>query len=799
MTDRIVAALEALEHARSPGSFACRLSLPVDALRLSVTGVGEVSLPVASARAKALAGTARPAPFGLGDRTLHDRSVRDVGEIAASRVRIDARRWRAALEPALERVREELGLPEGTLEARLHKLLVYGKGQFFLPHRDTERDDDMLATLVVVLPSRHRGGTLTVEHKGEKRRFTAPRANAAPALTLFAFYADCTHEVKPVTEGTRLTLSYQLHFTSAETNAPGDAAGDATKEAAFEALARTVGAFFETAERGSAAKGTHTLDRVDKLVCLLDHEYSSRSLVWPRLKGADAIRALGLRYAALALDLQPWLAHVDIEETWSAQPAWGEDDGYDLEELIDRGATLEGWRDAHGEPRDFPSLYARESELCRDGGLEDTEPEHEQYEGWMGNYGDTLERRYRSSAIVLWPTRHHHRVLLGMGADTLLRELVRETGNGDEAALDRARDGVRSILESWMPHTRSGNAETLLGALTLCERLDDPALALELLVGFRAVAFTPRATPSLIALGERFGEGFCRSFAARLGGAPSASASVEGASDEAAGQAPATRAPVAAGGRDARQPEPARRLLEWVGDFAKLSERVHRTGAAVWRAALPVLFERLHEALRETHREHHAAPSPSTRDRAVEDEIGNLVALLDAAAAMADDEANARVLDALIEDIAGYRPDVPVRVLEHATDTGGTRGRAVEALREATLARLRTALERSARDADDWRIAADLDCTCADCRRLGEFLDAHDERALDLPLAKARRAHLHGQIDGRELPLSHETRRRGSPYTLELRKLPALFERDRERHARANALLRRLEASTASG
>jgi hypothetical protein len=32
-------------------------------------------------------------------------------------------------------------------------MLVYGKGQFFLPHQDSEKDDAMVGTLVVSLPS----------------------------------------------------------------------------------------------------------------------------------------------------------------------------------------------------------------------------------------------------------------------------------------------------------------------------------------------------------------------------------------------------------------------------------------------------------------------------------------------------------------------------------------------------------------------------------------------------------------------------------------------------------------------
>jgi len=37
-------------------------------------------------------------------------------------------------------------------------MLVYDQGSFFKSHRDTEKTDGMFGTLVVALPSAHRGG-----------------------------------------------------------------------------------------------------------------------------------------------------------------------------------------------------------------------------------------------------------------------------------------------------------------------------------------------------------------------------------------------------------------------------------------------------------------------------------------------------------------------------------------------------------------------------------------------------------------------------------------------------------------
>ena len=66
-----------------------------------------------------------------------------------------------------------------------------------------------------------------------------------------------------------------------------------------------------------------------------------------------------------------------------------------------------------------------------------------------------------------------------------------------------------------------------------------------------------------------------------------------------------------------------------------------------------------------------------------------------------------------------------------------------------------------------------------------EVLRAADDAAgtlaaqlLEWPLAQQLRRHVHDRIDAHELPVRHETRRSGRPFTLVLEKTRALFERE---------------------
>ena len=137
--DRVTAALAAIT---SQGAFAAEQAWPSDDLVIEVKGVGVLRFPLSATTACALCAIAHPAPFGRRDKTLRDVSVRDTWEIGNNRLKIDARRWKRTLEPALASLRTKLGLSDdGKLIAVLDKMLVYTPGQFFAAHQDSEKPD----------------------------------------------------------------------------------------------------------------------------------------------------------------------------------------------------------------------------------------------------------------------------------------------------------------------------------------------------------------------------------------------------------------------------------------------------------------------------------------------------------------------------------------------------------------------------------------------------------------------------------------------------------------------------------
>ncbi len=253
---------------RAGASSARRTARPDD-LRLEVRDVGPIAVPVPVRQAKQLCLVGRPARFGKGEQTLLDRGVRDTWEIPRSRIKIDKQQWDRTLRPVLDRLRADLGLPTGcVLNMKFHAMLVYGPGQFFASHQDSEKADAMIGTLVVMLPSDSQGGALVVQDRGTSATYRASKTS----LSFVAFYADCRHEVRPVTSGYRVVLTYNLLLT-------GDTTGSVAARvdpAVTKRLGGLLGEHFST--RVPARYGDTDRDPPTRLVYLLDREYTERGL-----------------------------------------------------------------------------------------------------------------------------------------------------------------------------------------------------------------------------------------------------------------------------------------------------------------------------------------------------------------------------------------------------------------------------------------------------------------------------------------------------------------------------------------
>jgi hypothetical protein len=110
-------------------------------------------------------------------------------------------------------------------------------------------------------------------------------------------------------------------------------------------------------------------------------------------------------------------------------------------------------------------------------------------------------------------------------------------------------------------------------------------------------------------------------------------------------------------------------------------------------------------------------------------------------------------------------------------------------LREHCMAQLRAATAEPVEPPADWRREAELGCNCEDCRALARFLADPRVPTARFPLAEQRRRHLHSQIQRHQCDCTHETERKGRPYTLVCTKTRASYERRESRYQRDRQLL----------
>jgi hypothetical protein len=118
------------------------------------------------------------------------------------------------------------------------------------------------------------------------------------------------------------------------------------------------------------------------------------------------------------------------------------------------------------------------------------------------------------------------------------------------------------------------------------------------------------------------------------------------------------------------------------------------------------------------------------------------------------------------------------RISDSAPQHQGEAG--FDTLAQHASRQLEARLTAPARSPDDWSIQDSGGCGCELCATLGAFLADPARQRLEWPLKQQSRGHVHARIDLHELPVRHQTRRTGRPYTLVLVKLPTLFEREEQ-------------------
>lgn len=476
---------ECLSHIQTPGNFYTTGSIDAFPPILEVDGVGRIALPLLPEQAELLIAAAERAPYGKGRETLIDTEVRRTWQIDAGQIKLSGKHWQSQLDAIVGQASAGLGVA-GEVRAELYKLLVYDAGSFFVGHRDTEKSAGMFATLVIVLPSLYKGGELRISHRQEEVTLDLYRKEPSE-IAFAAFYADCRHEVLPVSEGCRLTLIYNL--VRPDTKAPLPQPPDYRRQQAQAA----------SLLRDWATSLTTKSDRElpEKLIYPLEHAYTQAELGFDALKNADAALAEVLAEAARQADCEIYLALVTMEESGSAEAVytgsgrgryWDDDDfEYEIGEVCDRYEKVSKWRSIDGSQPQLPVLPFSADEFCPPEAFEQIEACDIEFQEATGNEGASFERTYQSAALVIWPRAGRLAIINQAGVKAALNQLIELCGQWEIDGKRHDSDIRRNahtlagfMLRDWLPDCfRSqgyGSTTVVRDFLNILLRLQDSEL-----------------------------------------------------------------------------------------------------------------------------------------------------------------------------------------------------------------------------------------------------------------------------------------------------------------------------------
>jgi hypothetical protein len=393
--------LELLKTIQGNGSFEIsgvnKITLP----GLHIKGVGEISIPISPIQIREIIEISKKAPFGKGSKTVIDTKVRSAWELDADQLSFHNEDWSDMMGQIVEKVKNGLGIENNEIAISLYKLLIYEEGDFFLPHKDSEKEHGMFGTLIIGLPYTHTGGELVIRFDGKEKiiDFSVPLSDYK--IPYVAFFADCDHEIKPITSGHRVSLVYNLIQSQG------------SQKLCQSEMSSQINQM-STLLKSMATSVSNTPKAV-----LLEHQYTPANFSFNSLKHHDRPRAELLLEAA---EKAGYFAELGLVTHYKMGQLEGAGYDYDyhnryaessgdgtMGEIYEEYTTIEHW--SNGKIPALGKIYIENEDLIIDFKIGEGNPIEEEEEGYTGNAGMTMEYWYHYGAVILWPQSKHLELL----------------------------------------------------------------------------------------------------------------------------------------------------------------------------------------------------------------------------------------------------------------------------------------------------------------------------------------------------------------------------------------------------
>ncbi len=726
---------------------------------LEVKGVGEIGLPVAARDARKLIRCAARAPYGRGERTIVDPDVRRVWQLEPKQLTLANPGWNALISDLVAKVKDEFGIP-GRVVGRLYKLLIYDKGSFFVPHRDTEKEAGMFGTLVVNLPSKHEGGRLVVSHGGESTAIQFGEKSRKFQIEYAAFYADCQHEVEPVISGFRVCMVYNLSIPRVKRQ---------PEPPPYNQQVESIAAAFRRLFDNEA---------LDKIAIPLQHEYTESGLSRILLKGKDRSWVDVVARSAEKLDCHVYLALMTLYQQGDLDVDSLDFEGYgrwanpdyecaNIDEVFDESRTLDCWVDIKGRRKTFGELKINEEEILFGPNLDLTPVKREVHEA-TGNEGVTLEHWYRQAMIVIWPHGRFQNILASEGQHAAVPALLESISRVKASSKNKEfRQFAETIIDHWVPSTHSNADSKSTDMLRCLAKLGNLRVARRFIREVLPQDLDGRQGKALRQLCDRVG---WKSLAKDLRSLVST-------------QVPQERTVSLTG------------IISIFEDLCSPAERMSSERRSVCRTLAGDVEKLI--------KKWDAQPEKKGRWEKSETREGIPQALFNAFCSIRE----TRRLELLFAHCFASKNHydlhtvwIPALIeINRSRDESSPGKKCYRLLLRHCLMELKALTATPVLSPTDWARRASIRCRCADCAELRRFLLDPKEQVHRFRIRKDRRRHLHEQIDHHRSDIDHVTARRGSPQTLVCTKNCASYERKLEQFETDTRLLARIKGFAESG
>lgn len=173
-----------------------------------------IQCPLSQSVIDKIASIAKPSPVGIGKETKYDKTIRNSVELNSSQFLIKSGFALSSKgNKALEDIRKVL-LPQiEYIICEPYKFIIYQKDSFFLPHVDTNLGQNHFGSLVLSLPteSGYQGGEFLLNFNDKTIEWKSSYLDSDEMLCEYiAFYCDVFHEIKPITNGNRIVITFNL-------------------------------------------------------------------------------------------------------------------------------------------------------------------------------------------------------------------------------------------------------------------------------------------------------------------------------------------------------------------------------------------------------------------------------------------------------------------------------------------------------------------------------------------------------------------------------------------------------------